>query len=212
MAGSDMARSPEADVMRRQVAKLLERAIAKLPDTFRPVFVMREVEGLSVEETAEALQIPKETVKTRLFRARRRLQQELDPTLREALHGAFPFAGADCDGLTERVLARFLADRIAECIARMAASGVRLKYSLARSSPHSSTGRSAPMADAKTDQDGIGATWSLLTHLLDLLADKGVLSNQDLLALAETAHEDVSSGKKGAVRLKKLRDKVKARG
>jgi RNA polymerase sigma-70 factor (ECF subfamily) len=110
MAGSDMARSPEADVMRRQVAKLLERAIAKLPDTFRPVFVMREVEGLSVEETAEALQIPKETVKTRLFRARRRLQQELDPTLREALHGAFPFAGADCDGLTERVLARFLAD------------------------------------------------------------------------------------------------------
>jgi hypothetical protein len=68
------------------------------------------------------------------------------------------------------------------------------------------------MADAKTDQDGIGATRSLLTHLLDLLADKGVLSNQDLLALAETAHADVSSGKKGAVRLKKLRDKVKARG
>ena len=68
------------------------------------------------------------------------------------------------------------------------------------------------MADAKTDQDGIGATWSLLTHLLDLLADKGVLSNEDLLALAETAHADVSSGKKGAARLKKLRDKVKARG
>lgn len=109
MTGSDMARSPEADVMRRQVAKLLERAIAGLPDTFRPVFVLREVEGLSVEETAAALQIPKETVKTRLFRARRRLQRDLDPTLREALHGAFPFAGADCDALTERVLAKFLA-------------------------------------------------------------------------------------------------------
>jgi hypothetical protein len=39
-----------------------------------------------------------------------------------------------------------------------------------------------------------------------------VLSNEDLFALAETAHADLSSGKKGAARLKKLRDKVKARG
>lgn len=108
MAGSGMARSPEADVMRQQVAKLLERAIAELPETFRPVFVLRDVEGLSVEETAEALQIPKETVKTRLFRARQRLQQELDPELREALRDTFPFAGADCDALTERVLAIFI--------------------------------------------------------------------------------------------------------
>jgi RNA polymerase sigma-70 factor (ECF subfamily) len=71
--------------MRRQVAKLLERAIARLPEAFRPVFVLRDVEELSVEETAEALQIPKETVKTRLLRARRRLQAELDPELRGAL-------------------------------------------------------------------------------------------------------------------------------
>jgi RNA polymerase sigma-70 factor (ECF subfamily) len=109
MAGSDMAYSPEADVMRRQVAKLLERAIAKLPDIFRPVFMLRDIEGLSVEEAAEALQIPKETVKTRLLRARRRLQEELDPELRGALRGTFPFAGRDCDALTERVLARFAA-------------------------------------------------------------------------------------------------------
>ncbi|MGB6347064.1 MAG: RNA polymerase sigma factor [Methyloceanibacter sp.] len=108
MAGSGMARSPEADVMRRQVSKLLERAIAELPETFRPVFVLRDIEGLSVEETAEVLQIPKETVKTRLFRARQRLQQELDPELREALRDTFPFAGADCDALTARVLARFI--------------------------------------------------------------------------------------------------------
>lgn len=108
MAGSGMARSPEADVMRRQVSKLLERAIAELPETFRPVFVLRDIEGLSVEETAEVLQIPKETVKTRLFRARQRLQQELDPELREALRDTFPFAGADCDALTARVLARLI--------------------------------------------------------------------------------------------------------
>lgn len=108
MAGSGMGRSPEADVMRRQVARLLELAIAKLPDVFRPVFVLRDVEGLSVEEVAEALQIPKETVKTRLLRARRRLQEELDPELRGALRDTFPFLGADCDALTDRVLVKFL--------------------------------------------------------------------------------------------------------
>ena len=106
MAGS-VTQSPEKVLMRRQIAKLLETAIARLPDTFRPVFVLREIEGLSVEDTAEALQIPEETVKTRLFRARRRLQKELDPELCGALSEAFPFAGADCEALTNRVLASF---------------------------------------------------------------------------------------------------------
>ena len=105
MAGSH-SHSPEKLLMRRQIAKLLEAAIARLPDTFRPVFVLREIEGLSVEDTAEALQIPEETVKTRLFRARRRLQKELDPELCGALSETFPFAGADCEAMTERVLTK----------------------------------------------------------------------------------------------------------
>ena len=106
MAGS-VTQSPEKVLMRRQIAKLLEMAIARLPDTFRPVFVLREIEGLSVEDTAEALQIPEETVKTRLFRARRRLQKELDPELCNALSETFPFAGADCEAMTGRVLTSF---------------------------------------------------------------------------------------------------------
>ena len=106
MAGS-VTQSPEKVLMRRQIAKLLEKAIARLPDTFRPVFVLREIEGLSVEDTAEALQIPVETVKTRLFRARRRLQKELDPELCSTLSETFPFAGADCEAMTERVLTNF---------------------------------------------------------------------------------------------------------
>ena len=106
MAGS-VTQSPEKVLMRRQIAKLLEKAIARLPDTFRPVFVLREIEGLSVEDTAEALQIPVETVKTRLFRARRRLQKELDPELCNALSETFPFAGADCEAMTESVLTNF---------------------------------------------------------------------------------------------------------
>jgi RNA polymerase sigma-70 factor, ECF subfamily len=106
MAGS-ITQSPEKALMRNQIAKLLELAIARLPDTFRPVFVLREIEGLSVEDTAEALQIPAETVKTRLFRARRRLQKELDPELCGALSETFPFAGASCKAMTERVLIAF---------------------------------------------------------------------------------------------------------
>jgi RNA polymerase sigma-70 factor (ECF subfamily) len=106
MAGS-VTQSPEKVLMRRQIAKLLETAIARLPDTFRPVFVLREIEGLSVEGTAEALQIPEETVKTRLYRARRRLQKELDPELCGALSETFPFAGVDCEAMTERVLTKF---------------------------------------------------------------------------------------------------------
>jgi RNA polymerase sigma-70 factor (ECF subfamily) len=104
MRGSETA-PPDAALAREQLRQLLERSIAALPDTFRAVFVLREVEGMSVEETAEALGIPAGTVKTRFHRARQRLQQALAPEVRSALTGAFPFAGADCERMTERVMA-----------------------------------------------------------------------------------------------------------
>ena len=96
---------PDSEMARRQLRLMIERAVAALPDTFRAVFVMREVEGLSVEETAEVLDIPPATVKTRLLRARRKLQDLLAPDVRSALTGAFPFAGADCAAMTARILA-----------------------------------------------------------------------------------------------------------
>jgi RNA polymerase sigma-70 factor, ECF subfamily len=108
MTNSDAVHSPEADALGLQMTKVLEAAIAKLPESFRVVFMLREVEGLSVEETAEALQIPSETVKTRLLWARRKMQQQLDAKLRDALLHTFTFAGSDCDALTERVLAAFI--------------------------------------------------------------------------------------------------------
>ena len=110
MAGSSRTLSPEADVARNQIAKLLEAAVADLPEEFRLVLMLRDVDGLSVEETAEVLQILPQTVKTRLLRARRRLQATLEPSLQDALKGAFPFAGTDCEALTERVLEKFGAD------------------------------------------------------------------------------------------------------
>ena len=105
MRGSE-TESPDAAIAREQIRKLLEQAVGQLPDSFRTVFVLREIEGLSSEETAEALGVPPATVKTRLFRARRRLQEMLAPEMGTALSGTFPFAGADCAALTERVMAR----------------------------------------------------------------------------------------------------------
>lgn len=101
-SGSEVA-APDATAARAQLRRLLEQAIAALPDQFRTVFVLREIEGLSIEETAQVLEIPSATVKTRLLRARRKLQAALASDVRSALCGAFPFAGADCAALTERM-------------------------------------------------------------------------------------------------------------
>jgi RNA polymerase sigma-70 factor (ECF subfamily) len=96
--------TPDVTVAREEIRKLLEQAVAGLPDAFRTVFVLREIEGLSSEDTAAVLGVPVATVKTRLFRGRRRLQEMLAPELGTALNGTFPFAGSDCAALTERVL------------------------------------------------------------------------------------------------------------
>jgi RNA polymerase sigma-70 factor (ECF subfamily) len=105
MRGSQ-ADAPDAALAREQIRRLLEQAVADLPNVFRTVFVLREIEGLSSEETAAVLDVPVATVKTRLLRARRRLRENLAPEMCSALKGTFPFAGADCAGMTERVLGK----------------------------------------------------------------------------------------------------------
>jgi len=97
---------PEAAAARAQVRRLLERAVDQLPDSFRMVFVLRDIEELSIEETASQLGLRPETVKTRLHRARRLLRQSLDRTLSAAVSEVFPCAGARCARITEAVLER----------------------------------------------------------------------------------------------------------
>ena len=66
---------PEAAAARAEVRRLFERAIDQLPDPFRFVFVLRDIEEMSVEATASQLGLRPETVKTRLHRARRLLRR-----------------------------------------------------------------------------------------------------------------------------------------
>src|SRR6516162_6284318 len=97
---------PERTVAQREIGRLMERAIDGLPDIFRVVFMMRDVEELSVEETAGLLGLPEATVKTRLHRARRLLRQALDEQLAPALAEAFPFDGMRFTRMADRVLER----------------------------------------------------------------------------------------------------------
>jgi RNA polymerase sigma-70 factor (ECF subfamily) len=100
------AATPESDVARAEARRLLEMAIDELPEAFRLVFILREIEECSVEETAAQLGLLPETVKTRLFRARRLLRKALHEKLASSVTEAFPFLGPRCDRITEAVLRR----------------------------------------------------------------------------------------------------------
>ena len=97
---------PEKTMAQRQILQLVEEATDKLPENFRLVFITRVIEGMSVEETAEILAIPPETVKTRLHRARRLVREQLDKQIGPVLMDAFPFAGRRCERVTQAVLLR----------------------------------------------------------------------------------------------------------
>lgn len=98
--------NPETDASRAEVRRLLECAVDDLPEVFRIVFVMREIEQMNVEETASQLKIPPETVKTRLHRARRLLREALQEKLGSALQDTYAFDGERCERMTETVLRR----------------------------------------------------------------------------------------------------------
>jgi RNA polymerase sigma-70 factor, ECF subfamily len=101
-AGGD----PEGAAARREIRRLLEEAIDDLPEAFRLVLVARDVDGISVEATAQILGVRPETVRTRLHRARRLLRAALDQRLGDTLRDVFPFDGARCARMAESVLAR----------------------------------------------------------------------------------------------------------
>jgi len=72
------AQTPEANYSQRELAALLEAVIAELPDLYRVVFVLREVQSLATAEAAAALEVSEDVVKTRLSRARALLRAKLD--------------------------------------------------------------------------------------------------------------------------------------
>lgn len=97
---------PEQMVQRAEVRRLIEKKIDGLPEAFRIVFIMRELEEMTVEETAACLDIPEATVRTRHFRAKGLLREALSSEIDFALQDAFSFDGARCDRIVSGVLGR----------------------------------------------------------------------------------------------------------
>ncbi len=98
--------SPEDATMRAELRALLERQIDRLPMAYRTVFIMRELEEMTVEDTAKCLEIPEATVRTRLFRAKGLLREALAREIDLSTQDAFAFAGERCDRIVAAVRSR----------------------------------------------------------------------------------------------------------
>ena len=101
-------RSPEEHASGRELAAMLESAIDELPEAYRTVYMLREVQQLPVAETAECLALSEDNVKVRLHRAKAMLKDALTARVESASAEAFPFLGARCDRIVARVLAHLL--------------------------------------------------------------------------------------------------------
>jgi RNA polymerase sigma-70 factor (ECF subfamily) len=100
------SKTPERDAAQHELGRVLEHAVDDLPDAFRTVFVLRAVEEMSVAETAEALEIPEDTVKTRLHRARALLRRSILERTEATLPTLLDFHLSRCDRVTHGVLRR----------------------------------------------------------------------------------------------------------
>jgi RNA polymerase sigma-70 factor (ECF subfamily) len=96
-------RSPEQETYDRELAAVLERAVLSLSDDHRLVFVLRDVEGMSTEETAQCLNLTQENVKVRLYRAHARLRKQLFADVGATAARCFEFHARRCDRVVNGV-------------------------------------------------------------------------------------------------------------
>ena len=97
---------PEREMENRELHAVLRQAVEVLPDPLRAVFCLREIEGLSTEQTADALGLTVENVRVRLHRAKRGLRQTLDDRIGREVRRLYLFDGPRCDRMVENVFAR----------------------------------------------------------------------------------------------------------
>jgi RNA polymerase sigma-70 factor, ECF subfamily len=98
--------SPEEQVSESEMRGLLEQAIARLPESYRSVLLLRDVEEISSEEVARMLNLSEATVKVRLHRARRTLRRTIFQKAGRQLRGVFSFDAVRCDRIVANVFQR----------------------------------------------------------------------------------------------------------
>lgn len=103
--------SPEQQASSTEMGHLLEEAVLALPENYRTVIMMRDIEEMSTSDTAAALNLSEENVKIRLHRARALLRKELFARAGAGRAKAFPFMGVRCDRVVQRVFEVILNDK-----------------------------------------------------------------------------------------------------
>jgi RNA polymerase sigma-70 factor, ECF subfamily len=98
--------NPEQQMSNSELRRLLEQAVEKLPDAYRAVFMLREVEDMSTTDAAYALEITEENVKVRLHRARALLRKSLFAVAGTESREAFNFNAVGCDRVVKNVFER----------------------------------------------------------------------------------------------------------
>ncbi|MBL7711605.1 MAG: sigma-70 family RNA polymerase sigma factor, partial [Chitinophagaceae bacterium] len=93
--------TPANELANKELGRLLEDAIARLPEKYRLVFVMREIEEMSVRQTSEALDIGEPNVKVRLNRAKTMLRESLGGYMKDHV---YCFHLSRCDNIVAHVL------------------------------------------------------------------------------------------------------------
>jgi len=97
---------PEHQTYAQELGRLIEEAIDALPEGYRLVLILRDVEGLSTSETGEDLGLGADVIKTRLHRARVMLRRRVTERLGDGAPGVFPFHAPRCDRVVRAVLGR----------------------------------------------------------------------------------------------------------
>ena len=109
-AMADFSKGPDGDPERkaagREFGAMVEQAIDGLPDIYRSVLILREIEGMTTEETAAVLGVEIDVVKTRLHRARAALRAAIENRVGEQMQSAFTFGNERCDRVVAAVLAK----------------------------------------------------------------------------------------------------------
>ncbi|MDQ3279884.1 MAG: RNA polymerase sigma factor [Acidobacteriota bacterium] len=98
------APDPEQETFASELRDVMEREVAALPDSFRTVLVLREIEGLSTADTAQCLGISEDLVKQRLHRARTMLRERLYRRAGVTLNNLFTFGNSRCDRVVANVM------------------------------------------------------------------------------------------------------------
>jgi RNA polymerase sigma-70 factor, ECF subfamily len=98
--------NPEEQALRGELGRALQSAVDRLPETYRSVFVLRDVEGMSTTETAQSLELSAEAVKTRLHRSRALLRSDLQAQFGPVTAQLHPFMGHRCDRTVAKVMER----------------------------------------------------------------------------------------------------------